>query len=410
MTARSLALPAAAFVALAAAGVARTPADWRGEWDHETSLLVSNSVYRKVTRGWSAPLGYPFDADAGATDRAANWASDRTDRNYYKQFGLAVYALAAAAPRDPAAMERMLLAARYAAAVATAAVGAVLVGLLARRCGPAAGLALAAFVAADPRYTSFFHSLYWLPGLSLIPLVVVLTGYAQDQPPRRFRRVLALFGAAVCVKALCGYEHISTVVLVGCAGVVFNGWPAGWRVLLRHATWVVVAGGCGTVLALVIHAASLYASFGSVDEVVRNTAGSAFRRSFGTHEAVAGTDTLRGHLFGVYGLLAQHKFVTVLLGLWVAALAVRAIRPRWQSPALDAAAAASVVAFLAGCSWLVLMRVHVALAPQYNGLVFYHGFVWFAAPFVAAVARRAVAGPPAGGPAPLGLDRPPGNR
>ncbi len=43
---------------------------------------------------------------------------------------------------------------------------------------------------------------------------------------------------------------------------------------------------------------------------------------------------------------------------------------------------ASILAFLAACTWLVGMRLHVVIAPQFQGILFFHGFVWFAIPFV----------------------------
>lgn len=101
----------------------------------------------------------------------AHWYDGGGD--YTKQFGLPVYVLAALAPRDVPGRGRFLLASRYVAALAGAAVVAALVTIFARRCGLVTGLALLAFVAADPGYGSFLHSLYWLPWLSLLPLVVV---------------------------------------------------------------------------------------------------------------------------------------------------------------------------------------------------------------------------------------------
>ncbi len=49
-----------------------------------------------------------------------------------------------------------------------------------RRSGLATGFALLAFLAADHAFLSFpsfLRSLYWLPGLSLLPLVIMLAYY-----------------------------------------------------------------------------------------------------------------------------------------------------------------------------------------------------------------------------------------
>ncbi len=116
---RVAALPAVLLSVLLAAAVAYTPADWSGEWDTETSSLISNSVYRKVTRGWLAPLGYPGKRDDHQSDI---WHSDSTENNYYHQLGLSVYLLTAVAPRNTESLNRMLLASRYVADVLDAVI------------------------------------------------------------------------------------------------------------------------------------------------------------------------------------------------------------------------------------------------------------------------------------------------
>ena len=47
-----------------------------------------------------------------------------------------------------------------------------------------------------------------------------------------------------------------------------------------------------------------------------------------------------------------------------------------------ALALASLAGAVASASWLVLMRTHAALHPQYNSMAFYQGFIWFAIPFI----------------------------
>jgi hypothetical protein len=354
---------------------------------------MSNSVYRKLTKGWSTSLAHPFKD--WSADPPATWYSDEYAKDYYKQFGLGVYVLAAASPRDVDAMGRFLLSARYAAAALAVGVASLIIALISRSCGALSGALLLAFVAADWRYGTFLHSLFWLPGVGLLPLAVVLGLYAPNSTPRRFRVVLLIFAAAVCLRALCGYEHISAPVLGACAGVVFRGRPASWRLLVRHAGWFVAAGSVGVAAALAIHFASLYVAFGSVDEAVRNTIGNAVNRSVGSHEAIAGANTVRSQLFGIYNILAQNKLLTVLLAVWAMAIAFWTLRRRWleaRGPNINTLGVASGLAFIAACSWLVLMRVHVAIAPQFNSLVFFLGFVWFAVPFVEAVAC-AVAAP-----------------
>jgi len=393
-TRQSFGLFAVALVVLGATSFVRTPPGWQGEWDGETTMLVTNSVYRKVTRGWAAPMGYPFDFTQG--DRTATWYSKRTDQNYYKQFGLPVYLLAAIAPRDVDALGQFLLAARYVATAAGVVVAAALITLFARRCGMCVGLALLGFVASDWKFGTFLHSLYWVPWLSLLPLAEVMAAYSPGMTTRKLVGVLALFAVTVFTRALCGYEHISVPVLTACAGVVICGRPAGWRVLARDASWFVVVGGLGVAAAILTHFLALYFTFGSVEDAIQNTVGNALSRSLMANDTRGSAGTLRAHLFGAYGVLAQHKLLTVLMGAWGLALAVWSVwsgrlEPRvGPGPRLSTLGVASVLAFLAACSWIVLMRVHVAMAPQYNGLLFFLGFVWFAVPFVTAVIRAAV--------------------
>lgn len=376
----------AAFAVVSAGAVARVPPTLKGEWDTASVFLVTNSVYRKVTVGWGAPMGYPHP-EPGAH---ADWYSDDPTSVYRRQFGLPVYALAAAAPADRDGLERALAACRYVVALGAAAAFAVVVGLLVGRAGvpPSAGVLGAVVVAADPWQSSLLSNLYWLPILTLLPVAVVLALY---RPGRRVRPVGACFAAALFVKALGGYEYVSVPLLTGPAAVVLLGWAAGRRAVARDSLKLICWGAAGVAAALAVHSATLYIQTGSVDEVVANTVANAAKRS----QAADSFGTLSGWARSLYSTLAHNKGVAALLGAWgLASAAWVAGRPWRRADDLNRLAVASWVAFAAVLSWAVLMKNHTAIHPQYNGMLFLAGFVPLAAAFVAGFARRLFFGIP----------------
>lgn len=294
-------------------------------------------------------------------------------------------------------MERYLLSSRYVTATLSIIIVAALSTLLMRRCGLATGIVLAAFLSFDYAFlsfTSFLRSLYWLPGLSLMPLMIMLALYDPTASTARRRWTLALFGFAVCLRALCGYEYISVPVLTACAAIFFQAPEKKLKVILSDCAAFVVAGGVGTAVAIASHAVSLYCMFGSWEKAFQNTLGNAFRRSYGEHETVREMGSPEAYRRGVFGMLADNKPLTVLVGLWFVAILGYALlnrrkrrppRPNYDTR-LKALAAASLAGFAASCSWLALMRNHTAHHPQYNSLAFYQGFIWFAIPFIVVVA------------------------
>lgn len=368
----------------------RMPRDWPSEWDQATAMVVTNSVWRKATDGMSAPLADSYGADLNQT---VAWNGAQPDRHYLKQFGAGIFALAAFAPSDPDRLERYLLSARYVAAALSIVVTAALVALLARRCGLAIGIALLVFLANDLKYLSFcsfLRSLYWLPGLGLLPLLVMLALYAPAAPPGRRRLTMLLFGGAVCLRALCGYEYISVPVLMACAAILFRATDESPGVVARDCVKYVACGGIAAALAIAIHAVSLYQAFGSWPAAYDNTVGNAIRRSFGEHEFVRHVSTPTAHFRGIFATLRQNIPLTAVIVLWIAAIIGYAVREkrRQGSPRstfdlrLKSLALASLAAAVASGSWLALMRSHAALHPQYNSLAFYQGFIWFAIPFI----------------------------
>lgn len=377
-------------VVLEAVTSLRMPRTWPAEWDQATAMVVTNSVARKVAQGMSAPMADSFEADLKHT---VTWNGAQPDRHYLRQFGAGVFALAAFAPSEPDRLERYLMSARYVAAALSIVVTAAILALLARRCGIAMGIALLVFLSNDLRYLSFcsfLRSLYWLPGLSLLPLLVMLALYTPAAPPGRRRLTMLLFGGAVCLRALCGYEYISVPVLMSCAVILFRAADVSPKVLAGDCLKYVVCGGIGTALAIGIHAVSLYHAFGSWQAAYDNTLGNAIRRSFGEHELVRHVSNPAAHFRGILGTLRQNPPLSIVILLWFAALVAYALRVKRKKASprstfdlrLKSLALASLAGAVASASWLVLMRTHAALHPQYNSMAFYQGFIWFAIPFI----------------------------
>lgn len=368
---RWLARPAvvgvAGFLLLFARGAGQVPADWLGEWDRETVLLVTSSVFHKKRTSTWAPMGYPYRDG----EPRIRWKSDQVYVPYLRQVGLVPTALSVLAPEDEGAMNRFLLASRYGFLALAAAAAAAFLALLAARVGPVAAAGALAALLVGRYFGEFARGPYWT--LFLAIAVVAAFWHAMLRWAGRPRGWFwAAFGGLVFLECLNGYEYLTTLLVAPLSAL---GYLAGTRALavreaVRAAVLAVVAGVAGFALAFGVHVAYLVQTVGS-DLAMQNTVLKAWQRTLG--EPV----TLRSHAFGVYSVLAHDKWLTALLFLWAVG---GVVLWRWRSgqelerrARADGLWLAAAVAIAGAFSWLVAARSHAALAPQFNMLPFYYG-------------------------------------
>ncbi|HMN81220.1 MAG TPA: hypothetical protein PKA20_14975 [Burkholderiaceae bacterium] len=195
---------------------------------NRSEALVLDGIQRAMQVGRAdAPLGrYIRAGDARWPDalqqRELFRRQDRSGefRPYQSQFGLqgmGWIALHRIASPDARTMESLN------AALMAGVVAAVFVWCTRRFGAPAAWIG-AATLFLSPWPVLFARDLYWVAFTLFLPMLVMLYAGQRlyDRSGPRLA-VLALFGAAVATKLLCGYEYLTTLVIAGLFPVVFHG-------------------------------------------------------------------------------------------------------------------------------------------------------------------------------------------
>ena len=134
---------------------------------------------------------------------------------YVSQFGLQGVALSGLMRQLGAAPSTFARAAAAGCALLTALTLAMFLAAVSRDLTPTTADIATALTAAAPVFVQFAPSLYWATFLLLAPLTVAWVLYPWATGGRR-RKVafLALLGFLAGLKALCGYEYITTTILV----------------------------------------------------------------------------------------------------------------------------------------------------------------------------------------------------
>lgn len=328
---------------------------------------------------------------------------------YRSQLGLQGVVLTpvrAATGADPQA-----LAAAF--ALLTAAVVAGVFVTAHRRLGPPTGDVACGLAALAPAFLPFAPSLYWVPFLCLAPFALVWCLYPRATTPRRRLALLAGVAVGVLLKALCGYEHITAVVLGPVAAAWFHqhraAEPLGRR--LGFAVGLLAAGAVGFALAMAAHAAQVETVLGedgvalireralgrTVGEVWNHdtapdlppgkpgfaTVARCFRDYFRQPAASTGSAFRR-----VRKEVPLAALVAAVGAFAVAAAVGRRVLPRDAG----ALAGAAVLALAASVSWLVLAVNHMCTHRHLNGVVFAYPFLPVAFLTIGYVGRLATRG------------------
>lgn len=303
-------------------------------------------------------------------------------------------------------------------AAGVAALTAAVLGLffadVARRITPAAGHLGVLLAAGSPILLPFATSPYWVPFLLFAPFVAAWLllpwGFGSAG---RFGVVALAVAGLTGLKALCGYEYLSAVVLAPAAAVVYHRAASGlgWRKRFLPAVVLVVADVGGAVGAMGLHVVQLGALDGSNGlAVIRERA--ATMTGTGTTDPKHFTVCLApdpGFLPDSVRVPARH----VLNYLWLPAVAsptswgpLRFAVPfgvvvvavgiaggfarRVAPPAVRALVPAAAVGSVASASWHVLAPTHTCIHGQLNLVTYYVPFLLLAYPLVGWAVGEAV--------------------
>jgi hypothetical protein len=302
---------------------------------------------------------------------------------YRSQFGLVGVVLAPV--RDATGTDPACLAAAF--ALLTAAVVAGVFAAAHRLLGAPSGDVACALAALAPVFLPFAASLYWAVFLMLLPFALVWWLYPRMHPAA----LLVAVGAAVMLKALCGYEFITAVVLAPVAAAWFHQ-HRGAEPLRRRAAFaagLLTAGVVGFAAAVALHVAQAKIVLGEDgvaairDRAVRRTTGAVEAHetragiSAGSAELVTAARCFLGY-FGHRALsppavarAIRHDVPLAVIVIAVGAFAVAAVVGRRRLPRdAGALAGAGLLALAAGVSWPLLAVNHMCTHPQLDGLAY----------------------------------------
>ena len=247
---------------------------------------------------------------------------------------------------------------------------------LGRRLGPGAGLAAAACVVFSPWLTSGVKNLYWVLFTWLLPLAAGVGQCAFFRREGRFsRRWLALAFGAVLVRCLCGFEYISTLLILMEAPLVLA-WAEdkprrmAW---LRQMVRTGLAGVGGVLAALLVWLGQCWHYYGSLAEALQCVLGTALARMGveGAGVEVIQTGGELSRLDVILQFFLESGSVVSLGSLEVtlpplaaaalaAALLVKALE-KGEKPLSRALGWLLLLSAAAPASWMLLAKEHAAL-------------------------------------------------
>jgi hypothetical protein len=184
-------------------------------------------------------------------------------RVYRSQFGIQGVALAALKNATGLGNKTFVTLAPAAFALLAAAALAAVFATAHRWLGPPVGDVACALGAATSILVALAPSLYWAPFLMLGPFALAWCLYPSATTPLRKLGLFAAVGAAVCLKALAGYEYITAVILAPVAAAWFHQHRAGAPLRGRFAAAValVSVGLMGFAAALALHVTQIRVVF-----------------------------------------------------------------------------------------------------------------------------------------------------
>lgn len=233
--------------------------------------------------------------------------------------------------------------------------------------GTASALAVGGLLVVSPWLLAISSNLYWVTWTWYLPLLVV--GYFFSRENKSFTerctpQLLALYFIAVAIKAACGYEYLSTIILASLVPVVFFGIKVG--VPVRNIMWQqtkIGLTGCASFLVVLCIHANLRAD--SFSEGIKGILSDVERRTYASGEAVSATlgngasvfDVIEKY-FGVFLhpiiVLIDRPFYQILVPPVLAALCLIASKGIKEK----AIGWAFMFSISAPLSWFILAKGH----------------------------------------------------
>ena len=263
----------------------------------------------------------------------------------------------------------------FLSALICAAVVMWIASMVGERFGRPALLGFVISIGFEPMFTALATNLYWVVGLWFLPMAFAMR--IVDARDRRHRLLLiAAVGAAVFVKALCGYEFITAVVAAAMVGCLLNTQDDSFYDNLVDAVHVGLAGLAGFALAMLLHGARF--SFAMIiqralDRTTVDAASPETGLILGQFASVA--SVLRTY-FGAndYTQIRNFGLAFGLIGV-IAMLAFFEAKYTWflgeDRRRLRSLAIAYLASFVAPLSWFILAKGHAFVHTFIDFIIWY---------------------------------------
>lgn len=125
-----------------------------------------------------------------------------------------------------------------------------------REFGGRAACVFAATLALSPWVVLFARDLYWMEWTWFLPMLVVFSaGRNLFRNNVYFGCVLLLYGLALLLKLLCGYEYMTAIIIAAATPVVYFAWLANCSLLMvgRHLALMALGSIVAFMLAIGLH-------------------------------------------------------------------------------------------------------------------------------------------------------------
>ncbi|MEI2829299.1 hypothetical protein [Pseudomonas mosselii] len=243
-----------------------------------------------------------------------------------------------------------------------------------------------ACMVGSPWIVAISRNLYWASFLWFLPMLAAMRVYRYNPGSRERIITIALYGAAIFMKCLAGYEYISSIILMSLTIFMIEPFKAGSKTSTVQAMRTVImmgaVGVAGFCLAVTIHSANRADTF--ADGITQTLGWDALKYSaLGRFAGVADSGPIvplslilneyvtEWKTPVLFWLSNTHTFITLLFLAFISIAAQ--LYTKNKNAKRDAALL--FVTALAPLSWLILMQKHSAVHVHLNYVLWYFGFI-----------------------------------
>lgn len=303
---------------------------------------------------------------------------------YPQQFGIQALAMSMAYKYLP--FTNSVFALQLIMAVLMALVLTLLIRELRISVSPLLGMIFFVCMVGSPWVVAIARNLYWASFLWFLPMLAAMRAYRCSPGSRERIIAIGLYGGAIFLKCLAGYEYISSIVLMSLTIFMIDPFMVGTKNSIGQALRTVIIMGsvavAGFCLAVLIHAfnradtfaegisqtlgwdALKYSALGRFTGVVNN--GPVTPLSFVLNEYVNEWKT------PVIFWFSNAPTFSALLFMTIISIATQFYT---KDPNAKRDVAFVLLTALAPLSWFVLMQKHSAIHVHLNYVLWYFGFI-----------------------------------